>query len=70
MAKNLRAIVDQMWIHLDDNSETSAADGAVTIELTGDQARELYLLYWKAGGEYRASLRDCGWTPPTVTAPR
>lgn len=63
MTKNLHAIVDQIWVHLDDNSEENAQTGAVTISLNKLQARNLYQLYWDAGGEYRAALKECGWSP-------
>lgn len=60
---DLRAVVDELWTHMDDNMGEDAQTGEHTITLNKEQAERLYGLYWQLGGKYRRGLEECGWSP-------
>jgi hypothetical protein len=55
-------IIDLLWNLTDDSSE-NARTGEVTMELTREQARKMYTLFWQLGGKYRRGLVETGWSP-------
>jgi hypothetical protein len=60
----LRAIVDELWVQMDDNMAEDAQSGEHTITLNKEQAEHMFRLFWRLGGKYREDLQACGWSPP------